>query len=527
MSSPSPSQKRRARKWRREHREETAAYNLAYRRDHRAAISARLKRYYKRLRGRLRKVGAEILSAARLDPRYEERHGILDRVICRICGVMRKNLGPTHFRYFHGLTTQAYDDLHPDAPTWSIASRRRASRAQKRVKSVLRHRARRNMKSVYAHPGDKPMRTWSCVALRSMGMTVAETSIDLERSQAIVRLRASQVGIDSTPCRYDLGVPVTYGHVSRLYEASGLDRRAFARAFEIPLDVAYRISPSSKRSERLTPSRALSIVAARDRLIRELASQKRSWKWGRTNLRGVLTALLPDLRQTYRKVTNVFIPTAKFLGAEREAGIERWQDWLCDQARFEVAGRLSGHAFSEFLPFAPEISGFVEENLEAFRTGDRPSHLAVSALAWRFGTSPVIIGFCGRSEKSEPLPAAPHDMQRYILGALHDRASASATPGPKRKRGRPRRDGLTDAAVRLWAHGCENHEIATKIAEEMPALFSNEEQREAWLKDGRNGAPAIMQLLYRWRKAHPDEAKELRAQRTAAKKIRVADRGSV
>jgi hypothetical protein len=495
-------------RYRRENADKIRAYHAKYRLDHKDEISARLKKYYERRHARAPKVGAEVLKAAREDPLYEAHHGIRDFVICRICGAKPKQIAYAHLRRDdEDLTTKGYLLQFPGAPMWCAASRQKQSSVGRRVKSKLRHRTRRNMKSVYAHPGEKSMRFWPCVDLLAAGKTVAETSKALKRKEGRIRRVAKIVGLSTG--RRDLGTVVTRRYAGRLYKASGLDQKSFARVFGISLQLAYEIAILSRGSRRLSRSQADSIINIRDSFICELARQKRSWTWGRNNLSGVLMSLFPDLRRKYRLLLEIFDRTATFLQAESDAGIDSWQDWLCDQARFEVAGSPPGNLFTRFLPFAREISPFVNDRLGTFRAGYRVSRLAIEALAWRLKTSSVIVGYCLKSGY-EPRPVRPHAMQRLILGTMFVQPPAQTAPARSRggrSPGRPatKRERFVRAEIMFEKRGLKYTEIARQL---IP---------EEYEKDPRAAAEAIRQgVIYLKRKR--EEVPARREDREASQK---------
>lgn len=389
------------------------------------------------------KVKPAVLALARRNPRYEEQHGITTYVICRQweCGAKLRTL-TEHLRRIHSVSAPNYELEFPGSPLDCAKTRRKKSVNGRRQTRSLRHRARRNVRWVQGHPDEMtPLRAWSYVELLTDGKSVAEVRKTLKRSKTRVNQVAGMLGLSAAPCRYDLGTPVTSAHAAGLCEASGLDVRSFARIFGIPRELTQAVV-NKPNDRRLGPAWGCEIVNARDGLISDLAAQKRNWRWGRHNLRGVLRSLLPDLRQKYRLLLAIFRRTARFLQADPGAGIEKWQDWLCDQSRLENAGDLPGNLlFTRFLPFAREISAFVEQKLGALRTGYRPSRLALDALAWRLKTTSVVIGYCGKSEKFDPSPVPREVMARLILGTMNDRLRR----GPK-----PRK-------TNVWRQGSELH----------------------------------------------------------------------
>jgi hypothetical protein len=405
--------------------EERRRYGREYYHTHRAKIRARDREQY---RAAIPKEDPEVLAAALRDPSYEERHGIRRRVICRVCGAIKKKLA-RHLKQFHKLTAEQYRTQFPGCPLTSSAIRRKTSADQKRLKSELRHRAYPGMSSVRGHRGEKPLRHWLVLCLIVQGKNAVEAGKILNRDNDTVLYIASELNLQCASSRlYDFGKPMTYAYGLRLQMALGLDRETFASLFGMPRLLAYRISVRHLANSRIAHAHARSIIEVRDwfiRRIRELAGKHRRGGPNSTRVDSTrfLMAALPDLPRTYVSLRQILVRSRQFLRNAPEAGIDEWHDWLCAQARLETGGRLPGNLFTKFLPFAPEISQFVEEKLAALRApGGSVRQLAAEILASRLKVSSSLIRHCN---EKRPLP--PSDAEHLILTT--SRGSQAAPSG--------------------------------------------------------------------------------------------------
>ncbi len=398
-----------------------------YKRGHRVELNRQARLRYG---ADIPKVGREVLEAARRDPRYEEHHRIRRYIICRECGAKLERLSPAHGRV-DGLTVREYRRRFSFPPTVCAALGAKISATGKRVRSKLRALARRDMSSVKGHRGEKPMRRWLVLRHLVEGKNADEIGKILNRYPHTVRRIAYGLNLrDTSSSCYDLGRPVTYAYASRLREATGLDPRSFADHFGTPRRSASAISYPRSARHRMPPAQAASIISARDALISEIAERARKpgRRWN-PNVTRVLRSLLPDLRDAQSLLRKVLARTRQFLRGKPEAGIIEWQDWLCDQARQEVEGLLPGMLFSNFLPFSPEISQFIEPELGGLRHRGPPVHAANRILAARFGVSSSVINQC---PYVRPLP--PREMEHWILTMSHGRQAASGDRAAARKK---------------------------------------------------------------------------------------------
>jgi len=269
------------------------------------------------------------------------------------------------------------------------------------------------MASVNGHDGEPAKRLWDYVDLHSQGRSTKEICEALRRSKTMTNEALRSVGLSTVPCFYDLGTPMTRGYAHNLLIATGLEPKAFAKVFGIRPLWTGRISSRLHARCRLDFPVARSITDARDAFIRDMSNQKGQWRWGGRNLAGVLASLFPNLHETYLLLYRVFRETSRFF--ETQKGIEAWQDWVCDQARREIAGALPGNLFSRFMPLAREISPFLEARLGSFCGAKRMSHLAVRALAGRLATSYVAVQRCVWVRARARRPSPPEFMQQMFL----------------------------------------------------------------------------------------------------------------
>src|ERR1700683_789441 len=123
-------------------------YNPKHGSDHRVELSAKARQRY---RAGIRTVGQELLEESRRDSRCEQRRGIRDYVICRVCGAKLARI-TFHLPRLHDLDAEQYWKQFPGAPLVSSQLRTQLSTAGKRVKRELRGLARRDMSSVRSAP---------------------------------------------------------------------------------------------------------------------------------------------------------------------------------------------------------------------------------------------------------------------------------------------------------------------------------------------------------------------------------------
>lgn len=378
-----------------------------------------------RYRAGIRTVGQELLEESRQDSRCEERRGIRDYIICRVCGAKLARI-TIHLPRLHDLDAERYWKQFPGAPLVSSRLRTQLSAGGKRAKREFRGIARLDMSSVRSHPGQKPARDWSIVRNRVEGKTTIQIGRTVERRPGWVKVMCRRLGLTASPCGYDLGSPMTWERLARLYEASGLQRGQFARFFGVPSGLIDGMSRATLRL-RIGAAHSASIVKARDAMISEVYRLNRdrggSRRWTPSAAR-ILRSLIPDFRGVSATLRNLLAQTRRFLKQAPEAGAEQWQDWLCEQARREIAGLISGKRFKNFLPLAAELSDFID--LSALRTRGDLWLLSMEILAARFNVSSRVTSHC---EGERPLP--PRDVKSWILEAWHSRAGAPPITVPQ------------------------------------------------------------------------------------------------
>ena len=375
-------------------------------------------------------VRRELLEEARRDSRCEERRGIRHYVICRVCGAKLARI-TSHLPRLHDLDAEQYWKQFPGAPLVSSKLRTQLSIAGKRAKRELRGLARRDMSSVRSHPGQKPARDWAIARSRVAGKTTVQIGRIVERRPGWVQVICRRLGLTAAPCGYDLGSPMTSERLTRLYEASGLQRGQFARFFGVPSGLIDGMSRATLHL-RVSAPHAASIVKARDEMISEVYKLNRdrggARRWTPSAAR-TLRSLIPDFRGVSAALRDLLAQTQRFLKQVPEARVEQWQDWLCEQARREIAGVVPGKRFSNFLPLAAELSDFID--LSSLRKRGYLWLLSMEILAARFNVSSRVTSHC---EGERPLP--PRDVERWILTKVAGGGPIRAA-APKSKGGRP------------------------------------------------------------------------------------------
>jgi hypothetical protein len=411
-------------------------YSRRYDRDHRIKLRGKARERY---RARISKVGVRALKAAREDPRYEEGHGIRAYVVCRVsgCGAKAKSVTPAHLRGLHKLTTEQYMSEFPGAPLASLALRKKQSAAMRSGPPRLPR--------VPGHPGEEPLRTWLIVELAWKGKMAGEIGRDVDRHGDTVRRIVSKLGM-GPPRLHDLGMPVTNAYVLRLLKATGLNSREFAEIFEISRMLAADILRPRSAQNGVAPARARSIIAVRDRHIREITGLARTagHRWGPNSTR-ILRSLVPDFRSICQTLRKALTLTRRFLREKPVSSILDWQDWLCDEARREIDRRLRVRPFSALLPIAAELSPFIEPQLDALRGPGRIQRVEVEVLAARFG---VPRSCCIHAKTAHPL--SPLRVRNWILATRLRQLTVSMPAGKPRERGRP--EGISPMTRRRLRH---------------------------------------------------------------------------
>jgi hypothetical protein len=415
------------------------SYNREYDHSHRIELRAKSRERYQE---RIPRVGARVLSAARPDPLYEQKHAITEYVICRVvdCGAKAKSLTPAHLRKLHRLTTAQYAKLFPGAPFLSSAVREGLGAKQ-------RGRPRRNWRNVPGHPGEGRLPLWLVADGTVHGKPFEAIARSVRRHTDTVRHYASGLGLGSGWRRFDLGSRVTNGSLLRLIEATDFDSRRFAEEFGIPRWLAAESLKPSAANYDVSPTHANSIIDARDRLVSELdrLSRSTSHRWG-PNLSKCLRSLVPELPHICRTLRNGLALSRDYLRANPKASIEDWQDWLCDETLRENEQGRRAAPFAAFLPLAVELSPMIEAELGSIRSNGRIVYVASRILGERFslGYSVVLQG-----ERARRLP--PLELKASILAAL----------ALKRKPGKPG-ELIFSRALADKRKGLTNRQLAQK-----------------------------------------------------------------
>lgn len=111
---------------------------------------------------------------------------------------------------------------------------------------------------------------------------------------------------------------------------------------------------------------------------------------------------------------DVLQATRQFFQKNSEVSIEQWQDFICDQARFETV-RRSEKIFLRFLLWAPGVSPIVERNLN-LRQGSGPLWPIASEI---LGSRWDLTAHCAdAAAQSNTRQIDPSKMRLAILAAL-------------------------------------------------------------------------------------------------------------
>jgi hypothetical protein len=371
---------------------------------HRAELSAtRSERY----RARIPRVVADVLSAARRDPQYEQKHAIGRYVICRVvdCGAKAKQLSAAHLRNLHRMTAAQYMKLFPGAPLFSFARRGK----------------------IGAKQTGQRRRDWSLWPVAE-GMvnrkTFAAIGKSVQKHPDVVRHYASKLGLGSGLRRFDLGPRFTNGSLLQLLEGTGLDSRQFAEVFAIPRWVAAESRKPNSANWDVTPTHADSIIDARDRLILEIErlSLSTAHRWG-PNVSKCLRSLVPDLPRICRVLRSGLALSRDYLRANPKASITDWQHWLCDETLREIEQGRRDKVFAEFLPLAVELSPRIDAELGSIRSVGRIVYVATRVLGARFSLEYSAVLHGARAHRLPPL-----EMKAWILSALAQKKEPGRPP---------------------------------------------------------------------------------------------------
>jgi hypothetical protein len=281
------------------------------------------------------------------------------------------------------------------------------------------------------HPNS--LRPWLVLCFRLQGLLdkdiASHFSADEEKLYApsTITTILAKLGLRGTkggPYLYDCGEIVTVVHAAALLKASGVDLTDFKCLIGMTSGTRDFSRPRSQaEGKALRFDNARRLIAWRDSIIRTLAgnagTQRRRRKspplrYGHRGYRvsGILKTLLPRIRPQYELLLEVLQCSTEFLKSDPQAGIEQWQDWICEQACHEDSGRRSGELFSRFLPWAPEASPFIAMNLDSLRNRTGLHRLTKNIFAARFGVTPSAVE---ESWQTRTRAVRPEDMARLIL----------------------------------------------------------------------------------------------------------------
>jgi hypothetical protein len=435
------------------------SYNRKYDHSHRIGLRAKARERYQ---DRIPRVDADVLSAARQDPQYEQKHAITKYVICRVvdCGAKAKSLTPAHLRNLHRLTTAQYMKLFPGAPLLSSAVREGIGARQA-------GQPHRNWRNVPNHPGEGSLRPWLVADGTVHGKPFAAIAKSVHRHPDSVRHYASRLGLGSGWRRFDLGSRVTNRSLLQLLKATGFDSRRFAELFAIPRWLAAESLKPTAANYDVSPTHANAIIDARDHLIREISrlALSTAGRWG-PNLTKCLRSLVPDLPQICRVLRSGLALSRDYLRANPKASIADWQDWLCDETLREIEQERRGTPFAAFLPLAVELSPMIEAELGSIRSVGRIIYVATRILGERFS-----LGYCAVLHGARAHRLPPLELKGWILAALTQ----------KRDPGRPP-DRIYKKALADMKKGLNNRQVTQKHL--APYYRRDPERAMAQMKEG-------------------------------------------
>jgi hypothetical protein len=365
---------------------------------------------------RIPKVDARVLKAARADPRYEERQGIADYVICRVCGAPWKNLGPKHIPLLHG-GTRKYRSQFPGAPI--MCSSKRAELSSQQERDAWRLRNDPNAGNRYL-TGD--LRDWVFLCLHlGEPVNIEEKLLRGHRFSRRVWRKVRHMGLHlealgkGGPGRRDLGELATNGWVKSLRGATGLTAREFAEWSNSDPKVVNR----SGRRYRIASVQADLIIRARNTFLGQIAelAQRPGRRWN-PSLARVLRSLIPYLPEKWLLLRTILRETRSYFQNYPGSQIEDWQNWICNQARGEKKGFIAGNLFRRFLTVAPAVCPFLDKKamtMPPLRGREAVNTLeALRILAQILGipASANAIADC-----STALPHSPIEVRNLVISA--------------------------------------------------------------------------------------------------------------
>jgi hypothetical protein len=404
------------------------AYHQEYNRTHRVKLN---EQHAARRQERIPK--ARPAKGETLDGEYEARHDIRDRVICRICRAVLRQL-PEHITSTHpAWSVDRYRAEFPGAPIICVQTREKLSK-----KGASRRHADRGL--------------WWQIAVRrirgeSNDQIAAAVGLSSEGARHVcARLRLPW-------CGYDLGSPLTMAHVQEIVDATGLGRRAFGRRFGLPERLVLEIGPWAA-ARRLQPGHAVIVARARDRIVADVFRASASGgmrRWHVPAASGALAALVPDLGRISRRLRELLSQSRGFLRRNPSATADEWGGWIC------APGQLA------FLPLAAELAPHIEPRFPMLRA--RSPRLWEQILADRFGVSCSVVHHAATSKPSDSV-----EIERFILRSARTAVVAATAKPPRavkeaRRRGRKRVNEAVDLrkAQQLRAEGLSWGRIAQAV----------------------------------------------------------------
>jgi hypothetical protein len=390
------------------------------------------RRHRERQRSHVPKVGQRQLTLFRKDSHREELLDTTACVVCRECGAKLKVLAGgawPHLRLVHNLTADEYHKHWSGAPLMSRAHRNElALRGTKQMASA-QGRPRRGIR-VRGHEG--PMRKWPIVCGLVQGHSYEKIGEDLKRTTQTVKAAVDRLGLAGRAALYDFGLPVTGAIFSQIKAASGLSAKELAQQTQLSKSgMAEWILPRYSR-HRVTPKSASKLIEWRDGALRRLLSDvsKPSRGFDRHSGSALLKTLVPGLRHRYNLLLPVLRRLRKCLLTNTSWGVSEIQDYLCDQAMLEVAGKSESNLLTKFLPWTPELMPFLEANIDRLRGRGNLFPIAYEAIAGRWDTTPHVVAAAikPRNHVSAPEPVTAQTLSFDTLYPVRNPRGAGRKP---------------------------------------------------------------------------------------------------
>jgi hypothetical protein len=371
-------------------------------------------------------------------------------VVCRECDKKFRRLNGGHLAAKHNMTIEEYRTRWPGAPITCPDLRKNASRRTKKQMEAVRGRPRPELRSVRGHTGEGPLKPWPVICRVVQEHSYAALESEFGRDFSTVADCARKRGISGKPCVYDFGKLFDTQAVQHLKKCTGLSATQMANEIGLPEPAVAELVRPNRAGQRVHPATAKKIIAWRDHLIEKLLAT--ASKPDRVNDRysgsRVLRTLFPDLRARHKLLLNVLGKLRMFLLREASAGADEMGEHFCAEAMLEVSQGSSQKTFATFLPWAPDLMPFLEENIGRIR---RPGNLwpvAEEAIARRWNTTRAVVNGT-RKARARTIP--PGEL-RHLVQVRADSGGTAGSAAPKRRGGQRGDRRETLARITVAAH---------------------------------------------------------------------------